>query len=126
MPNHYDAKGWSSARVTAAILGIVGLVAGIGALFVMLGRQLMHGSNPSLLLVIAAIVATGVGWFLLEFVGGAVLELIFRPVFSLFVRFVPQSTQDRLNRVVGGPLLLLAILIIGVVGIVAVSLWIAG
>jgi hypothetical protein len=125
MSNSYEAKDGSSARVIAAILAIVTLVVG-GALLTMLGSQLLHGSNPSLLLIIVAIILAGVGRVLLELVGGAVLELIFRPVLSLFTRFVPKSSQERLNRVVGGPWLLLTILVLAVLGILAIALWFAG
>lgn len=132
MSRNYDAKDWSSVRVTAALLAIVTLVVGIGALFVMPGRELLLGSTPSLLLVTVAIVATGIGWILLELVGGAMLELIVRPVLELIVRPVwgllvhtlPQSIQDRLTRVVGGPLLLVGILVFAVLTILAISLWI--
>lgn len=80
-----------------------------------LGRSVGDGEGMSASTWLIAVLAAGAGWILLELAGSAALEFAVLPFRALYHRFVPDRTQARLGGRVGGPILLLCILVLAVI-----------
>jgi hypothetical protein len=106
-------------------IALVTLIGGVGMLLILLGRRILERGEPHVAMWIVAILSSGLGWLLLELVGSAVAEAVMLPVQSVYHRFVPQTVRDRLNRNVGGPWLLLGLLVCMLVVAFGLSFWLA-
>jgi hypothetical protein len=101
--------------ILAAAAALVVLVGGVGALLVILGGGLGGSDRGATAPWVIGALVVGAGWLLIEVAGSVVFEAALHPFRLLYRRFVPNGVQTRLSAGVGGPVLLLGLLMVIVV-----------
>lgn len=120
---HSGCRKWrrseySRVGIVAALVLVLG---GAGALLVVLGGRLGGAERLTTATLVAGALVVGAGWLLIDAAGSAVFEAAMLPFRSLYRRFVPNGVQTRLGGRVGGPALLLGLLMVVVLLVIIIA-----